>query len=98
VCFALFVWFARAALLAGITKTATGKACNECKTSGQLGLLYVDMLGHNVVFQTVTFLRNKKGLQALTAKPATAFPEVVCVTVILSYVFVSKYSLNRLNL
>jgi len=77
VCFALFVWFARAALLAGITKTATGKACNECKTSGQLGLLYVDMLGHNVVFQTVTFLRNKKGLQALTAKPATAFREVV---------------------
>jgi len=36
--FALFSWFARAALLAGITKTATGKVYNECKTLGQLGL------------------------------------------------------------
>jgi len=25
-------WFARTALLAGIVKTGTGKACNECKT------------------------------------------------------------------
>jgi len=38
-CFALFAWFAQAALLAGITKTATGKACNECKTFGQLALV-----------------------------------------------------------
>jgi len=38
-CFALFAWLARAALLAGIVKTATGKACNECKTLGQLGLV-----------------------------------------------------------
>jgi len=38
-CFALFAWFSRAALLAGIAKTATGKACNECKTLGQLGLV-----------------------------------------------------------
>jgi len=75
--FALIAWLARAALLAGIAKTATGKACNECKTLGESGLLCVDMLGHNVVFQTATFLRNKKGLQALTAKPATAFREVV---------------------
>jgi len=30
--FALFAWFAWAALLAGIVKAATGKACNECKT------------------------------------------------------------------
>jgi len=29
-CFALFAWVARAALLAGIVKTARGKACNEC--------------------------------------------------------------------
>jgi len=27
-CFALFAWFAQAALLAGIAKTATSKACN----------------------------------------------------------------------
>ena len=26
---------------AGIAKTATGKACNECKTLGQLGLVCV---------------------------------------------------------
>jgi len=38
-CFALFARFARAALLAGIAKAATGKACNECKTLGQLGLV-----------------------------------------------------------
>jgi len=38
VCFALFAWFGRAALLARIAKTATGKACNGCKILGQLGL------------------------------------------------------------
>jgi len=31
-CFALFACFARAALLAGIAKTETDKACNEYKT------------------------------------------------------------------
>jgi len=41
-CFALlFAWFAWAALLAGFTKTVTGKACNECKTLGQLGLVCI---------------------------------------------------------
>jgi len=34
-CFALFAWFPRAELLAGIVKTATGK---ECKTFGRLRL------------------------------------------------------------
>jgi len=38
-CFVLVAWFARAALLAGIAKAATGKPCNECKTLGQLGLV-----------------------------------------------------------
>jgi len=38
-CFALFAWFARAALIAGIAKAATGKACNEWKTLGQLALV-----------------------------------------------------------
>jgi len=38
--FALFVLFAWAALLAEIVNTATGKAY-ECKTLGQLGLVYV---------------------------------------------------------
>jgi len=37
-CIALVAWFVRAELLAGIAKTATGKACIECKTLGQLGL------------------------------------------------------------
>jgi len=37
--FALFAWFARTVLLAGIAKTATGKAYNECKAFGQLGLV-----------------------------------------------------------
>jgi len=54
----------------------------------------------NVVFQTAIFYcgrKKQKGPQALTAIPATAFPEVVYVTVTLSYVFASNYSLNRLN-
>jgi len=37
-CFALFAWFARATLLGGIAKAATGKECNVWKTLGQLGL------------------------------------------------------------
>jgi len=37
-CFALFAWFARAALLVGIAKTTADKACDECKTLGQLEL------------------------------------------------------------
>jgi len=36
--FALFAQFALATLLAGIVKTATGKACNKCITLSQLGL------------------------------------------------------------
>jgi len=39
--FALFAWFAWAALLTGIVKTATDKACNECKTLGQLRMVCV---------------------------------------------------------
>jgi len=36
----LFAWFAQAALLDRIVKTATGKVCcNVCKTIGQLGLV-----------------------------------------------------------
>jgi len=38
-CFALFAWFAWAALITGIAKAATGKACSEWKTLGQLGLV-----------------------------------------------------------
>ena len=43
-------WFARAVLLAGITKTAPGKACNKYKTLGQLGLVCVLMLRHKCNF------------------------------------------------
>jgi len=49
-CFALFAWFVRAALLVGIIKAATGKACNKCKTLGQLGLVCVQMLSHKCSF------------------------------------------------
>jgi len=54
-CFALFAWFTRAALLVEIAKTATGKACNECKTLGQLGLVCVEMLGHKYSFPNTHF-------------------------------------------
>jgi len=40
-CSALFAWFARAALFAGIVNIVTGKPCNKCKTLGQLGLVCV---------------------------------------------------------
>jgi len=40
-CFAFFAWYARAELLAGIAKSATGKACNECNTLGRLGWIVV---------------------------------------------------------
>jgi len=36
--------------------------------------------------------------QALTAKPAICFTEIVYITVVLSYVSASDCSLNRLNL
>jgi len=55
-CFALFAWFARAALLAGIVKAATGKACNECKTLGHLGLVCVYRLRHKCSFANSHFI------------------------------------------
>ena len=81
--------FARAALLGGIARTATGRACNVCKTLGQLGLVCVyAQTRHKCNFPNNHFLdpvvRNNIGLQALKTKPATAFPEIVYITVILS--------------
>jgi len=76
-CFALFAWFAQAALL------ATGKACNKCKTLGQLGLVCFQILLHKCSFPNSNFfilvVKNNKtsSLQALTAKPVIAFPEIV---------------------
>jgi len=71
-CFALFAWFARAALLAGIAKTATVKACNECKTLGQLGWSMFKCSDTNVVFQTAIFLilvvRNSKRSSGIDGK------------------------------
>jgi len=49
-CFALTAWFAWTELLAGIAKTTTGKACNECKTLGRLGLVCDLMLGQKCSF------------------------------------------------
>jgi len=39
-----------------------------------------------------------KGLQALAEKSAIAFPEIIYITVIVSYVSASNCSLDRLNL
>jgi len=52
----LFAWFAQAALLPGIAKTATGRACNECKALDRLGLDCVQMLGHKCSFPNSRFL------------------------------------------
>jgi len=55
-CFALFAWFARAELLAGIAKTATGKTFNEYKALGRLELDCVKMLRHKCSFPNSLFL------------------------------------------
>ena len=60
------------------------------------------MLWHKCSFPNSHFLdsgRKKltKGSQALTAKPAIAFPEIAYITVILSYVSASDCSLKPLN-
>ena len=56
------------------------------ETLGQLKLVCFKCSDTNVVFQTglflILFVRNTKGPQALTAKPATVFPEIVYITVI----------------
>jgi len=39
-------WLAWAEWLVGIAKTATGKACSECKTLGRLELDCAKILGH----------------------------------------------------
>jgi len=39
-----------------------------------------------------------ESLQALTAKPATAFPEIFYIAIIASYVSANNCSLNPLNL
>jgi len=55
----------------------------------------------NAVFFAIFLIlvvRTPKGPQALMAKPATTFPEIVYITVILSYVSASNCSLNHLNL
>jgi len=77
-----FAWFVWAELLAGIAKTATGKACNECKTLVRQVLDCVKMLGHESSFPNRRILdsgRNRitKGPKALMAKPVTAFPQFV---------------------
>jgi len=56
VCFALIVWFAWTGLLAGITKTVTGKACNACETVGRLGLNCVKILGCESSYPNRRFL------------------------------------------
>jgi len=45
----------RHALLTGIARTATGKACNECKALGQMGLVCVEMLRHKCNFPKSQF-------------------------------------------
>jgi len=71
-CFALFAWFARAVLLAGIAKTATGKALNECKRLGHMGLVCVQMLGHKCSLPNshcfILVIRNKKRSSGIDSK------------------------------
>jgi len=69
---ALFAWLARAELLAGIAKIATGKTCNECKTLGRLRRSVFKCSDINLVFQTAIFLilvvRNNKTSPGIDGK------------------------------
>jgi len=62
-------------------QNSSRQTIQRVKTLGHLGLVCVQMLGHKCNFSNSHFyiliIRNKKGPQALTTKPATAFPEVV---------------------
>jgi len=55
-CFALFAWFARAALLNEIVETATGKAYNKRKHLVSWVWSVFECSDTNVVFQTAIFL------------------------------------------
>jgi len=65
--FALFAWFARAALSAGIAKIATGKACNECKTLGQLG---------QTAFFLILVARNNKNPSGIDGKTSDCLSRI----------------------
>jgi len=78
--FCALVWFAQAALLAGIVKTATGKVCNECKTLGQLGRVCVKCSPTNDVFQTAIFfilvVRNNKRSSGFDGKTSDGLSRI----------------------
>ena len=71
------------ATLAAIAKTATDKACNECKTQS-IGLDYIKMLEHKstVIFQTDVFLipvlRNNKSHQAAINSKTSDCLSIIC--------------------
>jgi len=69
-------WFARAELLAGITKTAIGKASNECKTFDWDWTVF-KCPDTNIVFQTVVFLisvvRNNKMEPGVNSRTSDCF-------------------------
>jgi len=76
-CFALCAWFPWSQPLAGMSKTATGKACNESKTLEDWDWTASKYLNMHLVFQANVFLipvfiNNKRS--SGTAKPVTAFP------------------------
>jgi len=55
-CFTQFARFALGELLGGITKTATGKACNKCKMFGRLGLDCVSIRGQKCSLSNSVYL------------------------------------------
>ena len=101
-CFALFAWFAQAALLAGIAKTAKGESMQRVQNTWSAGTGLCSNPRTQIYVSKQPFfildIGNNKGLQALTANPAITFSEVVYIIATLSYVFSSNCSLNRLNL
>jgi len=101
-CFAFFAWFARAALLAGIVKTATGKTC-KVQNACSIGTLF-KCSDTNAIFETAIFLilvvKNNKMSSSLDVKTSYRLSRncYIMPILILSYVSASNCSLNRLNL
>ena len=95
-CFALFTWFAQAALLQQLESSRLQQAKHTTGAKHRsigTGLCLNARTQMYLSKQPFSWLCSKKitiGRLALTEKPGTAFPEFVYIIVILSYVFASN--------
>ena len=95
-------WLARAALLAGIAKTAPSKPCNQCKTLGQLGCSVFKCSDTNIDFETAIFLilfvRNNKRSSGINGKTSDCPSRICLYHRYFELRFCCNCSLNHLNM